>query len=87
MSRDFHLIREREREIGIILSLCVDVKTCDLGEVRCGGEVEYVHIVKDVVSVEPAKEEESRIGYERGMITPRRRRLAEGRARLILQGH
>ena len=37
----------------------LDLVTC--GEVRCGGEVEYVYVVKDVVSVEPAENEEPRI--------------------------
>jgi len=41
-----------------MVSLCVDAETCDLGEVRRGGEVKYVYFVKDVVSVEPAKNEE-----------------------------
>ena len=45
-----------------IWSLCVNAETCDLGEVRCGGEVEYMHVVIDVVSIEPAKEEEPRVG-------------------------
>ena len=67
--------------------MCVDGEACDLREVRCGGEVEYVHVVKDVVSVEPAEKEEPRIGEERRMITPWRGRLSERRARLILQGH
>ena len=47
----------------------VDAEACDLWEVR-GGEVEYVHVVKEVVSVEHAENEEPRIGEERGMITP-----------------
>jgi len=42
-----------------MVSLCVDAETCDLGEVRRGGEVKYVYFVKDVVSVEPAKNEQS----------------------------
>jgi|SRR6266850_5028577 len=60
---------------------------CDLGEVRCGREVEYMHVVKDVVSVEPAKHEEPRVGQQRSVITSRRRHLTEGRAGLILQRH
>jgi hypothetical protein len=35
-----------------------------LREIRCRGEVEHVHVVKDVVSVEPAKNEEPRVGDE-----------------------
>jgi hypothetical protein len=38
------------------------------------------------VSVEPAKQEESRVGQERSVIISRRRRLAEGGSGLILQG-
>jgi hypothetical protein len=67
--------------------LYVDGEACNLWEVRRGGEVEYVHVVKDVVSVEPAEEEEPRIGEERGVIAPWRGSLSERRARLILQGH
>jgi hypothetical protein len=39
-------------------SLCINAETCDLGEIRCGRKVEYMHVVKDVVSVEPPKQEE-----------------------------
>ena len=67
--------------------MCVYAEACDLWEVRCSGEVEYVHVVKDVMSVEPAKKEEPRIGEERGMITPLRGGFAVCLARLILQGH
>lgn len=67
--------------------MCVDGEACDLWEVRGGGEVEYMHVIKDVVSVEPAEKEEPRIGEERGMITPWGGCLSERRARLILQGH
>ena len=76
------LVRERR-----LVSLRVDAEACDLWEVRCGGEVEYMHVVKDVMSVEPAEKEEPRIGEQRGMITPGCGRLSERRARLILQGH
>jgi hypothetical protein len=67
-----------------MILLCVDAEACHLGEVRSSGEVEYVHVVKDVVSIEPAKNKESRVGEERGVITSRRRRLAKSWARLIL---
>ena len=66
-------------------SLCVNAETCDLREVRRGSEVEYMHVVKDVMSVEPAKQEEPRVGQQRSVITSWRRCLTEGRARLILQ--
>ena len=46
----FGLVRKRWK-----LLLCVDAEACDLGEVRCGGEVEYMHVVEDIVSVEPAE--------------------------------
>ena len=62
----------------------VDAETCDLRKVSCGGEVEYMHVVKDVVPVEPAKEEETRVGQERGVITPGRGGLAESRAGFVL---
>ncbi len=39
-------------------SLRVDAKAGHLGEICSSGEVEDVHVVKDVVSVEPAKDEE-----------------------------
>jgi hypothetical protein len=42
----------------MVLSLCVNAETCDLGEIRCRGKVQHVHVVEDVVSVEPAKNEE-----------------------------
>jgi len=41
--------------------------------------------VKDLMPVVLAKDEERRIGEERGVITSWRRRAAERRARLILQ--
>ena len=41
-----------------VSSLRVNAEACDLGEIRCRGEVQYVHVVKDVVSVEPAEKEE-----------------------------
>ena len=64
--------------------LCVDAKACHLREIRSSGEVEDVYVVKDVVSVEPAKDEEPGVGQERSMITTWRRRSAEPRARLVL---
>ena len=79
------LICERDHD-SWYLSLCVNAETCDLGEVRCGREVGYIHVVKDLVSVEPAKEEEPQVRQERSMMTSRRR-PAEGRAGLISQEH
>lgn len=67
--------------------MCVDAEARDLREIRRCGEVEHVHVIKDVVPVEPAKDEEPRIGKERGVITPWRRRAAKRRARLVLQRH
>ena len=43
----------------MVSSLCVDAEACNLGEVCSRGEVQHVHVVKDVVSVEPAKNEEA----------------------------
>lgn len=42
----------------MVSSLCVDAEACHLGEVCSRGEVQHVHVVKDVVSIEPAKNEE-----------------------------
>lgn len=71
----------------MVSSLCVNAKACDLREIRSRGEVQHVHVIKDVVSVEPAKNKEPRVGEERSMVTSWRRGPAEGRPRLILQGH
>jgi hypothetical protein len=65
-------------------SLCVNAKASHLGEIRSSGKVEDVYVVKDVVSVEPAKNEEPRVGEERSMIPTWRRRPAKPRARLVL---
>ena len=66
-------------------SLCVDAKASHLGEISGGGEVEDVHVVKDVVPIEPAKNEEPRISEERSMIATRCRCPAKPRARLVLE--
>ena len=66
-------------------SLYVNAEHCDLEEVRRGSEVEYMHVVKGVISIEPAKQEERRVGQQRSVITSWRRHLTEGRAGLILQ--
>jgi hypothetical protein len=68
----------------VVVSLCVDAEASDLGEVCCRGEVEHVHIVKNLVPVKPSKDEEPRI-CGRGMISARRKSASEGRPRLILQ--
>jgi hypothetical protein len=65
-------------------SLCVDAKAGHLGEIRGRGEVEDVHVIKNVVSVETAKNEEPRVSEERSMIATWRRRTAKPRARLVL---
>ena len=65
--------------------MCVDAEARDLREIRRRGEVEHVHVLKDVVSIIPAEDKEPRIGEERGVISSWRRRAAERRARLILQ--
>ena len=44
-------------------------------------------VVKDVVSVESAKNEEPRVGKERSMIAPWSWGSAEGRSGLVLQGN
>jgi len=69
----------------VLVSLCVDAEAGDLGEICCRGEVEHVHVVKNVVSVKPAKDEEPRICEERDMVSTRRGSASEGRPRLILQ--
>jgi hypothetical protein len=69
----------------VVVSLCVDAEAGDLREICCRGEVEHVHVVKNVVSVKPAKDEEPRICEERGMVSTLRRSASEGRPRLILQ--
>ena len=71
----------------MVSSLCINAKACDLREIRSRGEVQHVHVIKDVVSVEPAKNEEPRVGEERSMVTSWRRGPAESRPRLVLQGH
>ena len=77
--------KDGQAELGATgTSLCVNAKAGHLGEIRSCGEVENVHVVKDVVSVEPPKDEESRVSEERSMITSWRRRTAEPRARLKL---
>ena len=71
----------------MVSSLCVNAKACDLREIRSRGEVQHVHVIEDVVSVEPTKNEETRVGEERSMVTAWRRGPAESRSRLVLQGH
>jgi hypothetical protein len=43
-----------------------------------------MHVVKDVVSVESAENEEPRVGEDRGVITPRGGGTTESRPWLIL---
>ena len=71
----------------MVSSLCINAKACDLREIRSRGEVQHVDVIKDVVSVEPAKNEEPRVGEERSVVTSWRRGPAESRPRLVLQGH
>ena len=52
------------------ISLCVNAKAGHLREIRSSGKVEDMYIVKDVVSIEPAKNEEPRVGEERSVIAP-----------------
>ena len=50
-----------DRRMEEMVLLRIDTEARDLREVRCRGEVEDVYVVKDVVSVEPAKNEEPRV--------------------------
>ncbi len=65
-------------------SLRVNTETCDLGEIRCRRKVQDMHVVKDVVSVEPAKNEEPRVGEDRYVIASWGGGTAESRPWLIL---
>ena len=65
-------------------SLCIDAKAGHLWEIRGSGEVEDMHVVKDVVSVEPPKDEEPRVSEERGMIATWSWRPTMPRTRLVL---
>ena len=82
MHKDRKIWRGKTGEHGTLL--CIDAKTSHLGEIRSSGEVEDVYVVKDVMSVEPTKDEEPRVGQERCVIATWRRRSAEPRARLVL---
>ena len=50
-----------DRRMEEMVLLRIDTEARDLREVRCRGKVEDVYVVKDVVSVEPAKNEEPRV--------------------------
>ena len=68
-------------------SLDVDPEARHLRQVRGAGELEHVHIVKDLAAVEPADDEEPAVGEQRGVVAPRGRRAACDGAALVRQGH
>lgn len=63
----------------------VDPETRYLGEVRGAGKVEDIHVVKDLVPIEPAEDEEPAVGKEGDVVPARRRRLPSRRPRLEAQ--
>jgi hypothetical protein len=70
--------------VRMVSSLRVNAEACHLGEIRCRGEVQYVHVVKDVVTVEPAEKEEPRVGEDGGVITSWGGGTTESRPWLVL---
>lgn len=66
-------------------SLDVDAEAGDLREVRRAGEVEDMHVLKHLISVEAAEYEETAIGEARGVVSARTGALAGDLPRLVLQ--
>lgn len=68
-------------------SIHVDLEARHLRKIRCRSKIQQVHVVKDFVTVEPAKYENSSIRLQRGVIPPCRWRTSRHYPCLKVERH
>lgn len=64
----------------------LDPKARNLRQIRRRRQLEYMHVVIHIMSIEPSKDEDATVGEERDVVSAWRGRTAEGSAGFELEG-